>query len=251
MLDVNGPRLKIQRANKHIADLHEMLLRFANSDFYTVSIEHDPQRGINFVLFEIDPSKFPLDDAALTIGDALHNLRSALDHLYYQVVLACGGTPTKWTRFPIFDTEDRLVATLNGALEQRQITVPVVRFTVDSIKPHQGGNPALWGLHNLNIRDKHEILVPVLKLVLVDGVHLEDNEHRPIGKTTYIMDESSRIRLRDADDRRVTVRDKGHASASIYFNIGTPFGGDGVIPTLKGISEEVTRTVEAFQLMLP
>ncbi len=81
MFDFTGPRLKIRRANQHIADLHEMMLGFANSDFYSVTIESNAQRGTNFLCFQIDLSSFPLEEAALTIGDALHNLRSSLDYL--------------------------------------------------------------------------------------------------------------------------------------------------------------------------
>lgn len=226
-----------------------MFIAFSKSDFYAMTIEHDAERGTNFLWVQIDASRFPLEDAALTIGDALHNLRSALDHLWHRVVLACGGTPTNWTRFPIGNAGDSLIAALNGALEKKQITVPIVQFLLETIKSYQGGNPLLWGLHDLNIRDKHEILVPMLKLVGFFDVSLEDDQHHPIGRNYYLMDESSRIRLPDADDRTVIVKNKGHAAGTILFDVGTPFQGEGVIVTLKRISEEITRTIEAFEML--
>jgi hypothetical protein len=39
------------------------------------------------------------------IGDVVHNLRSALDHLAWQPVLRAGGEPDWRTQFPIFSTE--------------------------------------------------------------------------------------------------------------------------------------------------
>ncbi len=117
------------------------------------------------------------------------------------------------------------------------------------IKSYQGGNPAIWGLHNLNIRDKHEMLVPALKLMAVLDVRLEDENHMPIGRGNYYLDESSRIRLREADGRTVTVKDKGHAAAQILFDTGTPFEGDPVVPTLVRVTKEVERIVEAFVLL--
>lgn len=49
----------------------------------------------------------PLDDLLLwgvIFGDAIHNLRSALDHLVWQLVLLNGKTPSGANQFPICDT---------------------------------------------------------------------------------------------------------------------------------------------------
>jgi hypothetical protein len=247
---LDGSRLKIKRANKHIADLNSLLRVFAESDFYTLDIENDPELRTNSLRINIDESGFPVDDAALIIGDALHNLRSALDHLYYKVVIHCGGKPTQWTRFPIVDSGDYLVTRLDSALEKKQITIPVARHILDVIKPYQTGNPALWSLHQLNIRDKHEMFVPVLKLMQLSDVRLEDDKHVPLEATAYYFGGSGSVRLRDADDRKVAVKDKGHASATILFDVGSSFWGQAVIPSLQGISVEVAGTVEAFELLL-
>lgn len=251
MADVfHGSWVKVRRANKHIADLHEMLLGFANTDFYSIVVEQDPELRTNFLNFKIELDRFPLDDLALTIGDALHNLRSALDHLYCQVVLECGGATDKWTMFPIRNEGHALIAALTSAFKQKQISAQVVKLIMAGVRPYQGGNPALWGLHKLNVRDKHELLIPVLKLVMVSGVYLEDNQYRRIGDRDYIMGDSSKIRIADADDRNVTVKDRGHADVTILFDIGTPFYGEPVVPTLKRVSEEVTRTIKAFESLL-
>jgi len=81
----DGPRLKIGRAYKHINEIQSLLIEFAASDFYSVRIDYDAEKRANTVCFEIDKLKFPLYDSALAIGDAIHNLRSALDHLWYSV----------------------------------------------------------------------------------------------------------------------------------------------------------------------
>lgn len=82
------------------------------------------------------------------------------------------------------------------------------------------------------------------------GVRLVDDEGLPLYENqVWFMDNSGRIRLRDADNMRVTLEDKGHFTAAIIFDIGVPFQGEAVIPALNGIAEEVTRTVEAFELL--
>jgi uncharacterized membrane protein len=80
----NDPQLKIERAEKHIRDLNALLETFVNSDFYSVSVYAD--RGENYIGFEFNKFKFPLIEAALIVGDVLHNLHSALDILYYRAV---------------------------------------------------------------------------------------------------------------------------------------------------------------------
>jgi hypothetical protein len=245
-------RLKIERAEKHIADIVSLVSAFTQSDdFHSVSIEYNERQRTNHLRVEMLTSRFPGNDIALTIGEVLHNLRSALDLLWYQVVLECNGAPTKWTRFPVRDTRQELIAPLNGALEQKQISLGIRNFVLNDIKPYTTGNPFICGLDDLNIRDKHQLLIPVLQFMALVSVRLEDNKGLPICvNQVWFMDESGRIRLREADDIRVIVKDKGHLTAAIMFDIGMPFQSEPVIVTLTRITEEVTRTVEAFELLI-
>ena len=216
----HGSRLRIERAKKHIGEIESLVVGFTRSDdFHSVSIEHDNRKRTNHLRFDIHTSRFPGDDIALAIGDALHNLRSALDFLWHEIVSECEGVPTKWTRFPVRDSRGELIA--------------------------------IWALDDLNIGDKHKLLVPVLKFMRFSDVRLEDGKSSPLYENNFwLMDESCSIRLREADDIRVTVKDKGHATATIIFDIGVPFQGEAVISALHRIAEEVTRTVKGFALLL-
>lgn len=236
-------RLKTKRAEKHIADIEALLSNFIKSDFYTVSIEKDARQGTNKLRFDIVEA-FPFYDAALLVGDVLHNLRSALDVLYYGTVHG----PSNWTRFPIRDTREELITALGAALKKQQIGNAVHDLILDTIKPYNTGNYTLWALDDLNIRDKHQLLIPVVKYLRFDGVRLEDDQQRPVNEHIfYMMDASSRIRL--PDDLNITLKDKGRASGAIIFDFGTAFQTEPVIPTLHGIAIEVSRTIEVFQML--
>jgi hypothetical protein len=191
-------------------------------------------------------SGLPLNEIALAIGDAAHNYRSALDHLWYQIVITCGGTPHAQTSFPIRNAADSLKAAINGALKEQQITAQVFDGIM-SLKPYKAGNPVICGLHNLNIWDKHEMPVPVLQLMAVLDVCFEDDQGSLTGRHNYYLDQSSRVRIREFDDRKITVKDKGHAAIQILFNIGAPFEGEAVIPTFIRISEAVIYIIEFFE----
>jgi hypothetical protein len=94
----------------------------------------------------------------LIVGDALHNLRSTLDHLAWQLVLEAGSAPTSSTSFPIFDDAAKYG---RGALSKlagmRQSAIDAIA----AIKPYKGGNDTLWRLHRLNNVDKHRLVISV------------------------------------------------------------------------------------------
>src|SRR5271166_858638 len=174
---------KIERAEKHIREIQALIGEFTNADFHIVSIENDANTRQNFVRVELDTSAFDLGEIALAIGDVLHNLRSSLDHLWFQVVQF----PTDWTRFPIYDSGEELInGYLRPALEKQQITTSIVDLML-GIKPYEGGNTFLWGLHHLNIMDKHKLLIPTLQLVMVENVCFEDDGGTRIGPSRLFM----------------------------------------------------------------
>jgi hypothetical protein len=124
-------RKKIQRAAKHISDLNAWLGAIITDDFYRINVEQDAKH-MGWLSLDFDPLAFPTEDAAVLMGDALHNLRSALDILWHDVITECGGTTSKFTRFLIRDTRDELVAPLKNALKEQQIIPEVHDFLLDT-----------------------------------------------------------------------------------------------------------------------
>ena len=102
---------------EHVNDLNKLLRAFAKSDFYSVSVKE--HRGSNCLFFELDTSGLDRTRCALIIGDVLHNLKSALDILYYQAFDACTGAADHRTRFPIRDEREQLASGIEGGLKRR------------------------------------------------------------------------------------------------------------------------------------
>lgn len=115
------------------------------------------------------------DDLSLIAGDAAHNMRSALDHLAYQLVLLNNKTPSKRTAFPIFDTRP----TSKGARQRFQAAIKLMRRDhQDAIKKLQPyldkndpGRLLLSAVNKLDITDKHRLLPPLLSFM-----HAETDE---------------------------------------------------------------------------
>jgi hypothetical protein len=250
MRNFKGSRLKIKRAEKHIQDLHTLLDTFPSSpDFHSVFIDRvNPQWGLNDLVITIHKSGEDfIDEVALIVGDTVHNLRSSLDVLYYEIV----EIHNKWTRFPIRDTREELVPILKTALEQKQITKTIHDFILDTIKPYKTGNPLLWALHDMNIIDKHQLLISAFQIMGFSGISLKNDEGVTLEHPGIFTDASCNIRL-DSDiyGWNPTLNDKGCAEIGIGFQLGTLFEGQAVLPALHTVAKEVTRTVEAFEILV-
>jgi len=83
-------RLKVERAKQHIGDLNTGLKAFLGSNPYIVGAQRDPQtRRPIYYLAAVREVPTPI---SLLAGDIIQNLRSALDHLAFQLyMLGPGG----------------------------------------------------------------------------------------------------------------------------------------------------------------
>jgi hypothetical protein len=95
-------------------------------------------------------------EASAIVGDIFHNLRSALDLMACEM---CGppGKPDPDVRFPFCADEsemDRMIKS-RGFDKAGDAAVRLMK----EIKPYASGNAALRAIHDLNIRDKHKMLI--------------------------------------------------------------------------------------------
>ena len=245
----HGSWLKIERAKEHIENANSILKAFLNSNFYRLFTEHDLD-GTNFLKCEIDESKFARDRCALIIGDALHNLRSALDLFFYASCL----NPGKWSLFPITNTREELVRALNIRIKKEQITPTLSEFILNSVRPYHAGDDGTFFipfLHYLNNWDKHQLLIPVIQSVEFHEVGFDDEEYHTVKRNAiFYTPYTCRFRLDGTEGRTLTLKYNGHPAAQIFFNFAdAPMQNQSVIPTLTWIAEEVTRTIQAFELI--
>lgn len=149
-------RQKIKRAKKHLIDLEAERDRFFAEDNPNEVLSYDdPDTGEHvYELRRVDPVS-PL--VGLIAGDVLHNTRSALDHLVYQLVIANGNTPSSATMFPVFNVPTDCVATNAGQIKGLSKTA---KEKIRDAEPYKGGKGDLfWMLHKLDIADKHHALL--------------------------------------------------------------------------------------------
>ncbi|SUZ32547.1 hypothetical protein ROE7235_02308 [Roseibaca ekhonensis] len=150
-------RLKIDRASEHISDINEIL---KEKRPFRYIVETDAKVGRRATMAVKDASV--VDALSVRSGDAIHNLRSALDHAYGAVVsrVATTDRERRAIQFPFSEKASRLEESCRNRLAHK--VSPEFLAAILDLKPHgePGGNEMLYFMHALDVPDKHAHLVP-------------------------------------------------------------------------------------------
>src|SRR6266850_878143 len=161
-------RVKTARAYQHIQDLEREIQEFLNGNPYKVAIKPDPQFPDLFAQHYLASVKPMIAVIPLIAGEAIHNMRSALDYLAWDLMdigcVAQGITLTVTERkqigFPIIDTDSPTEYEASRKRRVKGMTQAAID-AIDAAKPYKGGNDILWRLNQLNNIDKHRLLIAV------------------------------------------------------------------------------------------
>jgi hypothetical protein len=198
------------------------------------------------VLYILFAESLP-DDFALIIGDVLHNLKASLDFAVNDVFFRRFGKFSPHTRFPVRDTRDELIAAVHGGTIY-QASKAVGDFIVEVVKPYKGGNNALWTLHDLNIRDKHILLLPTMRVTALNGVCVEFEGGRKHKLGLWVITGHGRVIMQEfPGERNVKIADYGKPTLHVLFDKGLPVEGKAVIPALHQLTEAVSGTLEGIE----
>lgn len=148
---------KLTRAEKHFNDLDLAIRMFWESKPYILAAKPHPITEIDHVTLYVETLQPLPEELSLIIGDVVHNLRSTLDHIAYQLVLANGQEPSRNTEFPIGDPAKEYTTSTHGAKVKGMATE--AKELIRSLQPRNTGDMTLWRLHCLDIADKHRLLI--------------------------------------------------------------------------------------------
>jgi hypothetical protein len=155
--NLKNPKLKVERAKEHLDFLNIKAREFIRLNPFRVTTEEDVQKGHYILQFHV-----PIIDLKLGIiaDDVVYNLRSALDHITWQLALTTTDTPHERTAFPIIDRD-----TTKKMSRFDDITRDVPVNAINEIKElqpyHRGAaykDELLWKLDKLCNIGKHRII---------------------------------------------------------------------------------------------
>jgi hypothetical protein len=153
-VDLTGAHAKLERGREHVDALLAAAREFLVTEPYSIEVvERSGQR-----IFVLRCREDPPGRLATVAGDAVHNLRSALDLAICALVTRNRERITKSTGFPVVD----LATDLTRACRSRLRGAGAATLdAVQKLKPYRDGNLPLWQLHRLDIEDKHKLLATV------------------------------------------------------------------------------------------
>lgn len=190
--NLDGVRVKLGRAKRHRDELRAAVAPVSDPSAFSIvrsPVDGKPSRIEYRVVYTpvIDPM------VGAIVGDIVHNLRSSLDHVAWQLVLLDGGQPNDRTAFPLHETRT------NRKGNPRQLTIepgignPRIMAAVEAMQPfseanygHDPATDALGIVGRLDNIDKHRLLLPVVHMIDHDmPAHWGANEGDPSPKYSF------------------------------------------------------------------
>jgi hypothetical protein len=216
----------------------------------------------------------PLQRWSVQVGEIVHDLRSALDHLSWALTIAHSGPPprppTGWWRtveFPIFTDRDRFHQrnrrgrpTPRSGLADIQGVDPVLHSRFEGLQPFHHGTRAerqpLAVLHALSIRDKHQTL-PLVAIASHPGAIAAKSgslrgRSRALRVPAPIQDGAVIARLRTLSGfeatapsvgDRVEIKFEAKLDFDVGFASGPPAFGGQLVSTLRRLHRAVAQAL--------
>jgi hypothetical protein len=150
-----GITLKLGRAHDQLQGLSSEIDAFFKLNPYVIEYQINPDTLDIFGILRVRHN--PPAIWSVVIGEVVHNLRSALDHLVWQLVIKETSTvpTTNKTQFPIFETLAGYQS--RGEPVFLQGVGGTAKAIIKSAQPFETGGQKspLWHLHELSNWDKH------------------------------------------------------------------------------------------------
>ena len=207
-------RLKLQRAEHHILDLNRVAHTYYAQKPIRLMVLGEPKadRVTHFVKENVPlPAEVPL-----IIGDAVHNLRSALDMLMFELVGHLARRPEN-VQFPFARRAESLESTITNR-EANLAGEKVVR-EIKRSEPYKGGNRILYAIHELDVLDKHKLITPVNRGVSFDMSkfkRMAPTLRLPVGNSNAIFEVGVRFVMNYSGTRAERIAHRRHIRPGEY-----------------------------------
>lgn len=250
-------RIKLQWSNVRINELHAHWQSFLETDFCKLVVEDhaDGAQSLKVVSVEPLPHEMPL-----ILGDAIHNMRCALDYALAEIL---GFKDTRLT-FPMGETREELVATFrtgsevignrtvkagrNASVER---TIPGIgAFFADSIRPYKGSGSLLWELNKLDGRDKHRLLLPVLIPQTISGINAVDRNNNRLQNCSGTVGAGGVVNMVLLGAGGLKIESYGKPTAEILIDEPGIIQCAPVLPILVQMGQAVAKTLDEMSAFL-
>lgn len=187
---------------------------------------------------------------ALILSDAIHNLRTALDHATWELIGHDHGTRDRHTKLPTGDTRINFEASCKGI--KTPIPATIDFFVQLAIYP-QGAGESLYWLCQLDNAEKHTILSPVVQAASVDRIEFINlaTKERSVRENVILHpgpDGRSYIEIESGQG--INCNDRHKTTSDVFFGDVQGVPHEPIIPTLVHFRDAVADTVREFRRLV-
>lgn len=239
----HGAELKVERAKRHVDEVHSLINRLNEKDLERFAI-HQDNHGQPICVF--DGFEDDAMDISIAAGDAIHNLRCSLDHIWTALERAATGKLTTRGYFPFHETW----ANLRDAIAKSAVKAAfpqIEALVLNEAKPcrETGGDILLWSISKLDNLDKHNIIIPVFAPSFIRALTYQMPNGSISSKSCCVFDSSTALAFAGPQKPEILQAD---ITVSPLFPDGLiVVGGKEVLPTLVYMTKATEKVVNLFR----
>lgn len=178
---LNGFDAKIRRTKEHLGTFQASVRSYLDDpEAYSIIEEPDLETGVFTYRLHVYRQP-PSEEWSLLFGDCIHNLRAALDHLFWALVLLKHPKATDdpkvvrnhWkANFPIYGDRTRFVRRQS---DLEYFVGKDALATLERMQPYHGlgAGKGLQVINECDVTDKHRLLVPMVALAIRSDVFMD------------------------------------------------------------------------------
>jgi hypothetical protein len=245
-------RLKLRWADIHIEQIQLHLAAYLKEDFCEIRVDDDP--GGDQILRVVSIKAIPAH-IAFHVGDAVHNMRCALDYAVSELLWQ---KDTR-TTFPMGERREELIDAFRteqpvrcgktmrkGRCAAIEAAIPGMgAFVIDHIRPYKGGHSLLWSLGKLDARDKHRLLLPVVEVQQIRDVNVVDNSNLRGSFTVNMVGSAGIANVLVTDAGGLKIESYGKPTAEVFLDEVGVVEHQALVPTLLQMSQAVSETLDS------
>ncbi len=248
--------LKVKRAERHIDEIRAISDPLSR-DFYVIK-RREYGRGVDREPAYTDLIYKPIQPVAqhfaLIVGDAVHNLRSALDHL--ATAIARTKNASAEIHFPMCKLrQDLLAAHLSKSGQQKALAaiedaLPGAKeLFFKEIRSENGPDEHLWAFNVLDNTDKHNLLIPSVAVTAIEGLSGYSSNRNMFSNINVDFDANyEHVILRVSGG--LFIHNDFKTSVNVRFGQVCGFENEAVLPTLMQIRDVVFKTINRFAVYI-
>jgi hypothetical protein len=247
MAILDEARLKLRRGKEHLYVLEAETRKFWDSDPYTLVHERNGQDFPNLLRFKLT-QPIPYHTWGLILGDAVHNVRSALDYIVWR--LAGSHLEDRTSMFPIYAIEDNWKNT-QWRFKEWPIHPGALAY-IQSLQPYARPDPKrakLWILQEFDARDKHKLIATTQSIARASHIGGVGQMQIPTEVVEGTIKDGAVI-IEYADPPEACMNMKFEFAYRIIFERGVISDSEDfeVLSCLYGIAQAVDVIIDNFEL---